>query len=43
MLQDVKQALHRASDTLWRDVLGMAALGVLFLSALYLPSFLGAV
>ncbi|WP_279512644.1 hypothetical protein [Meridianimarinicoccus aquatilis] len=43
MLQDVKQALHRASDTLWHDVIGMAALGVLFFSTLYLPSLLGAV
>lgn len=43
MLQDVKQALHRASDTVWRDILGMAALGVVFLSSLYLPSMLGAV
>lgn len=43
MLQDVTRALHSASDTLWHDVLGMAALGVLFLSALYLPSLLGAV
>jgi hypothetical protein len=43
MLQDVKQALHRASDTLWRDILGMAALGVVFLITLYLPNLLGVV
>jgi hypothetical protein len=43
MLEDVKMAMNRASDTLWCDAVGMAALGVLFLSVLYLPSLLGAV
>jgi hypothetical protein len=43
MLEDVKTALARTSDTLWSDLLGMAALAVVLVSALFLPSLLGAI
>ncbi len=43
MLQDVRTALQRTGDTLWADLLGMAALAVMLLSALFLPSLLGAI
>jgi len=43
MLEDVSTALSRSGDTLWADVLGMAALAVMLLTALFLPSLLGAI
>ncbi len=43
MLEDVKTALTRTGDTLWADLLGMAALAVMLLSILFLPSLLGAI
>lgn len=43
MIRDVRQALCRSSDTLWKDMLGMAALGVTFVSILHLPALLAAI
>ncbi len=43
MIDDVKLALRRASPTLWRDLLGIAAIGVALVVALHLPAALGAV
>jgi hypothetical protein len=42
MIQDVRTALNRSSDTLWKDLLGVAALGVTFVSLLHMPTLLSA-
>ncbi|MEV8465575.1 hypothetical protein AB0T83_02110 [Fluviibacterium sp. DFM31] len=40
MIQDVRTALDRSSQTLWKDLVGVAALGVTFVSLLHLPALL---
>lgn len=43
MLEDVRTAISRAGSTLWRDMLGMGALGLAFYALLHLPGLLTAV
>lgn len=43
MLDELTDALRRTSPTLWRDLVGMAALAVVILGGLHLPALLGAV
>jgi len=43
MLQDVRTAIARAGTGMWRDLLGVAALGVSFYAALHVPALLSAV
>jgi len=40
MLEDVRQALARTRATLWRDLLGVSALGVAFVSLLHMAHLL---
>ena len=43
MLHDIRTAMERSRKTLWRDLLGMAALGVSFYAVLNMPQILSAV
>lgn len=43
MLQDVRTAMERSRYTLWRDMVGMAALGLSFYAVLHVPQLLSAV
>lgn len=39
MINDVRDILSRSSQTLARDAIGIASIGVVMIVALYLPSF----
>lgn len=39
MTQDIKNVIHRSSDTLLSDALGMVSLIIMLFGALALPSF----
>lgn len=39
MIDDVRDILSRSSETLARDAIGVAAIGIVMVVALYLPSF----
>lgn len=43
MIRDVRQVLRRSSATLWKDMLGVAALGVTFVSVLHLPALIAVI
>ena len=37
MLNQIKDVLHRSSETIWQDAIGAVALMVLLLAGLHLP------
>ncbi len=43
MIDDIRTAMVRARRSLWRDAVGMAAIGLAFYAVLHAPSFLSAV
>lgn len=40
MLQDIRNSLERCGAGLWRDAVGFAAMTVVFVGALHMPSLL---